>query len=113
MSWLGLYGVDLRARIMLPRHAPQGITLKHHHAFGVLDLWGEVAKLPPIRWSADLVRATGACGFHPRRVARQVALRVGREWVKVAATRSHSLSSVLPFLLEWRCVRVWSQTVVR
>ncbi len=30
ISWLGLYGVDPRAQIMLARHTPQGITLKHY-----------------------------------------------------------------------------------
>jgi integrase len=30
ISWLGLYGVDPRAQLILARHAPQGVTLKHY-----------------------------------------------------------------------------------
>ncbi len=46
ISWLGLYGVDPRAQIVLARHAPQGITLKHYQDFSLLDLWAEIRKLP-------------------------------------------------------------------
>ncbi len=97
ISWLGVYGVDPRAQIMLARHSPHGVTLRNYQDFGLFDLWAEIAKLPAICWKADpeLAKATGTCDIRPGKVARPVALRVGREGIKVAASgRTHeSVSS--------------------
>ena len=64
ISWLGLHGVNPRAQIVLARHAPQGVTLKHYQDFTILDLWAEIRKLPPIRSKrpvdqAETAQATG------------------------------------------------------
>ena len=85
ISWLGFYGVDPRAQVMLARHTPQGITFKHYQDFSLFDLWADIGKLPPIRPTTvaqDTERATGTDGA----VARPVALRLGREGVKQSAT---------------------------
>ena len=55
VSWLGACGVDPRAQIALARHAPTGVTLRHYQGFGLFDLWAEIGKLPPIRWSVPQV----------------------------------------------------------
>ena len=80
VSWLGLYGVDPRAQVALARHAPTGITLRHYQDFSLFDLWGEIEKLPAIRWNqteAEALRATGTDGANP--VARPVAQNTFRE----------------------------------
>lgn len=62
VSWLGLYGVDPRAQIVLARHAPQGVTMRNYQDFSLFDLWGEISKLPCIRVTvpeAQVLRATG------------------------------------------------------
>src|SRR3990172_1745048 len=46
VSWLGMYGVDPRAQIVLARHAPTGVTLRHYQDFTLFDLWAEIRKLP-------------------------------------------------------------------
>jgi len=96
ISWLGASGVDPRAQIALARHAPTGVTLKHYQDFGLFDLWGEIRKLPPIRWTdseVEFVRATGtddAVAGAPHElnngVARPVAQNVGRKGGKRSAT---------------------------
>ena len=66
--------------MMLARHAPQGVTLKHYQDFTVFDLWRETGKLHPIRWEVtgnETARATGTDGTAPHAesaVARRVAL---------------------------------------
>ena len=87
--------MDPRAQIALARHAPTGVTLKHYPDFGLFDLWGEIRKLPPIRWTdseVEFVRATGtddAVAGAPHElnngVARPVAQNVGRKGVKRSA----------------------------
>ena len=62
VSWLGLYGVDPRAQIILARHSPTGVTLRSYQDFSLFDLWGEISKLPSIRRDQSRVetgRATG------------------------------------------------------
>ncbi len=93
ISWLGLYGVDPRAQIVLARHAPQGVTLKHYQDFTVFDLWAEIRKLPPTRVEsaqADAVRATGTADSAPAsevaRVAVRLAVGLDRKGVKRSST---------------------------
>jgi len=85
VSWLGLYGVDPRAQIMLARHSPQGITMRHYQDFSLFDLWSEIAKLPSIHNDTtsqpDSIRATGTDSA----VVRPVVLKVGRKGVKRSA----------------------------
>ncbi len=98
ISWLGQYGVDPRAQVMLARHAPQGVMLRNYQDFGVFDLWAEIAKLPGLTGRGSgttAVRATGTDGAPASVgqpvVARPVALRVGREGVNL--TRSGRMGS--------------------
>ncbi len=94
ITWLGIHGVDARAQIVLARHAPQGVTLKHYQDFSLFDLWVEIRKLPPIRSEAadegaETARATGTddrqAPLAPD-VLRPVARRTGRRGVSVAAS---------------------------
>jgi hypothetical protein len=88
LSWLGLCGVDPRAQTMLARHAPTGITQRHDQDFSLFDLWAEIDKRPPVRWTeadAETVRATGTDNSQPRAVVRPVVRNVGREAVTLAA----------------------------
>jgi len=85
ISWLGVSGVDPRAQIALARHAPTGVTLRHYQDFQLFDLWGEIRKLPPIRWNipeSQVPRATGTCNFRPNAAAPPVALTIVRKEVK-------------------------------
>ncbi len=59
ISWLGEHGVDPRAQVILARHTPQGVTLKHYQDFTVFDLWAEIAKLPGPPKETEAARATG------------------------------------------------------
>ncbi|MCH7704204.1 MAG: hypothetical protein IIB61_03755 [Planctomycetes bacterium] len=60
VSWLGLYGVDPRAQVVLARHAPQGVTLKHYQDFSVFDLWAEVHRLPSLTAATPIKQAVSA-----------------------------------------------------
>ena len=85
---------DPRAQIILARHAPQGVTLKHYQDFSILDLWGEIRKLPPIRATAPgaeaaKVAATGTedgQALASEGVVLPVVQQPGRKGVKVAAS---------------------------
>jgi len=94
ISWVGAFGVDPRVPTLLARHAPTGVTLKHYQDFTLFDLWGEIRKLPPMRWTgseAESVRATGTDDA----VARPVAQNIGRKGEKASATvRTSSDSDV-------------------
>ncbi len=92
ISWLGFYGVDPRAQIMLARHAPQGVTLRNYQDFGVFDLWAQIRKLPPIRaeGEAERLRATGTEHSAPASVrldpvVRPVVQQAGRLGGSLAA----------------------------
>ena len=69
---------------MLARHAPTGITQKHYQDFSFFDLWAEIDKLPPLRWTeadAETVRAVGTDNSHPCAVVRPVVRNDGdSEW---------------------------------
>lgn len=68
ISWLGQYGVDPRAQVMLARHAPQGVTLRNYQDFGVFDLWAEIRKLPGLKKpEQDVDAATGTYDVKTRR----------------------------------------------
>ena len=92
ISWLGLCGVDPRAQIILARHAPQGVTLRHYQDFSILDLWSEIRKLPPIRTKAAEAEESQATGTDDRHaptamgVVLPVVQQPGRKGVKLAAT---------------------------
>ena len=60
ISWLGLYGVDPRAQVVLARHTPQGVTLKHYQDFSVFDLWAEVHRLPSLTAATPIKQAVSA-----------------------------------------------------
>lgn len=62
ISWLGCYGVDPRAQIVLARHAPQGVTLRNYQDFGVFDLWAEIASCLGRRAGAPVTRLSGQRG---------------------------------------------------
>ena len=87
-----LCGVDPRAQIILARHAPAGVTLRHYQDFSILDLWAEICKLPPMRAEAieaQEARATGTDDRHsptPSGVVLPVVQQPGRMGVKVAAS---------------------------
>ncbi len=59
VSWLGRYGVDPRAQIMLARHTPQGVTLRNYQDFRLFDLWAEICKLPSLLTEPEAMQATG------------------------------------------------------
>ncbi len=62
ISWLGACGVSQQAQVTLGRHSTVGVTLTNYQDFRLLDLWGEVAKLPPIKQLAAQEQATGTDG---------------------------------------------------
>ncbi len=92
ISWLGVFGADPHAQVILARHAPQGVTLRNYQDFGLFDLWSEIRKLPPIRTDAEaeVARGTGTDGkpisARGRSVVRPVVQRTGRKGVKRSAT---------------------------
>ncbi len=91
-SWLVAAGVSETVRKQLMQHSPKSVTDRHYLDFGVVDLWGEIRKLPPIRLpaEAEAVRATGTDGqpaAPPQEsVAYPVALRTGPERPGVAGS---------------------------
>jgi len=71
-SWLADAGVPERKQRALTRHADPDITGKRYTDRSLFDLWAEIAKLPPIRWTgseAQSLRATGTDNSRAKAVA--------------------------------------------
>ncbi len=89
ISWLGQYGVDPRAQLVLARHAPQGVTLKNYQDFGVFDLWKEIRKLPGIHESGpQTAKKTGT--YDVQGVVPEVVPAGGISQLRVATSDTHT-----------------------
>ena len=71
-----------QARRALMRHAPRTVTERSYTDLQLLDLWGEIAKLPRIPKPTESVETIRATGSEVVSSGDLVGLRVGLEAVR-------------------------------